>query len=146
MDFLHRLDISGIIWLLQLLTFTSSLPFHSQPSTLPCSFNFGPFRWHFHGHFEASNSLLISFFLSLSISRHEPMCSRSCSLTTWKECEPRSSGYGRILTFWRLRVQIPALYTGWTWHFFIFICCNNCIVCLKRLKIYVKEAGVGPFF
>ena len=30
--------------------------------------------------------------------------------------------------------------------FFTFICCKNCIVCLKRLKINKKEAGVGPIF
>ena len=30
-------------------------------------------------------------------------------------------------------------------HFFTLICCTNCIVCLKRLKINKKEAGVGPF-
>ena len=30
-------------------------------------------------------------------------------------------------------------------HFFTLICCKNCIVCLKRLKINKKEAGVGPF-
>ena len=30
-------------------------------------------------------------------------------------------------------------------HFFIYICCKNCIVCLKRRKINKKEAGVGPF-
>ena len=29
--------------------------------------------------------------------------------------------------------------------FFKLICCKNCIVCLKRLKINSKEAGVGPF-
>ena len=30
-------------------------------------------------------------------------------------------------------------------HFFTYICCKNCNVCLKRLKINEKEAGVGPF-
>ena len=30
-------------------------------------------------------------------------------------------------------------------HVFTFICCKNCIVCLKRPKINEKEAGVGPF-
>ena len=30
-------------------------------------------------------------------------------------------------------------------HFFTNICCKNCNVCLKRLKINKKEAGVGPF-
>ena len=29
--------------------------------------------------------------------------------------------------------------------FFTLFCCKNCIVCLKRLKINEKEAGVGPF-
>ena len=28
--------------------------------------------------------------------------------------------------------------------FFTFICCKNCIVCLKRPKINKKEARVGP--
>ena len=46
--------------------------------------------------------------------------------------------------FWRSWVRILALYTGWTWQFFTLICCNNCIVCLKRPKINKKEAGVGP--
>ena len=42
-----------------------------------------------------------------------------------------------------LWVQIPALYTRWT--FFTYICCKNCNdVCLKRPKINEKEAGVGP--
>ena len=31
-------------------------------------------------------------------------------------------------------------------HFFTYICCKNCNVCLKRLKINEKEAEVGPFF
>ena len=31
-------------------------------------------------------------------------------------------------------------------HFFTYICCKNCIVCLKRPKINEKEAGVGTFF
>ena len=30
-------------------------------------------------------------------------------------------------------------------HFIALICCKNYIVCLKRLKINEKEAGVGPF-
>ena len=29
--------------------------------------------------------------------------------------------------------------------FFIFICCKNCIVSLKRPKINEKEARIGPF-
>ena len=41
-------------------------------------------------------------------------------------------------------VQIPALYTGWT--FFTFICCQNCNdVCLKRTKIKEKGTEDGPF-
>ena len=46
--------------------------------------------------------------------------------------------------FDRLWVRIPEPYTGWT--FFTLICCKNYIVCLKRPKINVKEAGVGPIF
>ena len=31
-------------------------------------------------------------------------------------------------------------------YFFTYICCKNCNdVCLKKLKINEKEAGVGPF-
>ena len=30
-------------------------------------------------------------------------------------------------------------------HFFTFICCKNCNLCLKRQNINEKEAGVGPF-
>ena len=30
-------------------------------------------------------------------------------------------------------------------HFFTYICCKNCNVCLKIPKINKKEAGVGPF-
>ena len=30
-------------------------------------------------------------------------------------------------------------------HFFTYICCKNCIVCLKRPKMNEKVAGVGPF-
>ena len=30
-------------------------------------------------------------------------------------------------------------------HFFTYICCKNCDVCLERPKINEKEAGVGPF-
>ena len=55
--------------------------------------------------------------------------------------EPRSSGYGRRLMFWRSWVRIPVLCTIWT--FFTLICCENCIVCLKRPKINKKEAVVG---
>ena len=57
---------------------------------------------------------------------------------------PWSSGYGRRLMFQWLWVWIPAPYSGWT--FFTFICCKNCNdVCLKRPKINIKEAMVGPF-
>ena len=58
--------------------------------------------------------------------------------------EPWSSGYGWRLMFQMLWVQIPTPYTGWT--FFTLISCKNCIVCLKRPKINVKDAGVGSFF
>ena len=44
--------------------------------------------------------------------------------------EPWSNGYGRRLMFRRLWVQIPALYTGWT--FFHIYLCKIFIVCLKR--------------
>ena len=30
-------------------------------------------------------------------------------------------------------------------HYFTYICCKNCNVCLKRPKINEKEAGIGPF-
>ena len=30
-------------------------------------------------------------------------------------------------------------------HFFTYICCKNCNVCLKRPKINEKEPVVGPF-
>ena len=30
-------------------------------------------------------------------------------------------------------------------HFFTYICCKKCNVCLKRPKINEKEAGVGTF-
>ena len=30
-------------------------------------------------------------------------------------------------------------------HFFTFICCKNCNVCLKKTKINEKVAGDGPF-
>ena len=30
-------------------------------------------------------------------------------------------------------------------HIFTYICCKNCNVCLKKMKINQKEAGDGPF-
>ena len=51
---------------------------------------------------------------------------KKCSIESW------CSGYGRRLMFQRLWVRNPEPYTGWT--FFIFICCKNCNVCLKRRK------------
>ena len=30
-------------------------------------------------------------------------------------------------------------------HFFTYICCKNCNICLKRTKINEKEAGVGTY-
>ena len=67
------------------------------------------------------------------------------ALSLYKGWEPCSSGYGRRLKFDRAWVQIPAPYTGWSWHFFTFICSNNLIICLKRPKINEKEAGDGTF-
>ena len=68
--------------------------------------------------------------------------SSNLSLIAWRE--PWSSGYGRRLTFQRLCVQIPTLYTGWTCHFFTHSCCKNCNEeCFKRPKINEKEAGMG---
>ena len=57
--------------------------------------------------------------------------------------EPWSSGYGenscsRGPGFESQRCILDG-------YFFTFICCKNCIVCLKRPKINEKEAGVGPF-
>ena len=43
--------------------------------------------------------------------------------------------------FGRSRVQIPALYTEWTWNFTTVICCKNCFVCLKRRKWIKKRPG-----
>ena len=53
--------------------------------------------------------------------------------------EPWSSDHGRRLMFKRLRVKESQhwLLDG---HFFTRICCKNCIVCLKRAKIYEKDA------
>ena len=63
-------------------------------------------------------------------------------LHTWRE--PWSSSYGWRFMFERSWVWIPAPNTGWI-HFFTLIC-KNCIdVCLKRPKINVNEAGIGPF-
>ena len=64
----------------------------------------------------------------------------NCVLLWW---EPSSSGDGRWLIFWRTWFRIPALDTGWT--FFKLICCKNCTVCLKRLKINEKEATMSFF-
>ena len=56
--------------------------------------------------------------------------------------ETWSSGYGRRLMFWRSWVQIPALYTGWT-----FILCKFCNdVCLKRPKINDKRGRGWSIF
>ena len=84
---------------------------------------------------------------SMQCSESAVMAKQSSSSKNWGAWgqEPWSSGYGRRLMFWRSCVQIPVPYTGWTWHFFTLICCKNCIVCLKRLKINETEAGVGPF-
>ena len=64
--------------------------------------------------------------------------------------EAWSSGYGRRLVFGRSWVRISAPYTGWTiGHFFTFICCKNCIVCLKQsvhlmsTYVYFQVATLG---
>ena len=62
------------------------------------------------------------------------------------EREPWSSGYGIQLMFKRLWVQIPEQYTGWIWRFFTLICCNNCIVCLKKTKNKRKRGRGWPIF
>ena len=46
--------------------------------------------------------------------------------------------------FQRSLVQIPALYTGWTF-FRILLCSKNLQCVLQKTKIYEKEAGDGPF-
>ena len=46
--------------------------------------------------------------------------------------------------FERSWVRIPTPYTRWT--FFTLICCKNCIVCLKRPKIYKKRTELARFF
>ena len=66
----------------------------------------------------------------------------------WTDCitvtsfhEPWSSVYGgRLMSKGR---GFESRILGW--YFFTLICCKNCIVCLKRLKINEKEAGVGQF-
>ena len=47
--------------------------------------------------------------------------------------------------FQRSRVQILVPYTGWTF-FHIPICCKNSECVFEKMKIYEKEAGIGPFF
>ena len=58
--------------------------------------------------------------------------------------EPWSSGYGKSLTFQGRGFE--SLHRILDGHFFTFICCKNCNVCLGEPKINEKEAGVGPFF
>ena len=53
-----------------------------------------------------------------------------------------SSGYGTRLMLKRLWVLILAADTGWA--FFTLVCCNICIVGLKRPKMNEKEAEDGP--
>ena len=52
--------------------------------------------------------------------------------------EPWSSGYGRRLMFRRSWVQIPALFTGWT--FFTYFCCKKIAT-----KINLKRPGMAHF-
>ena len=84
--------------------------------------------------------------LNMCAFKKEPKYCGSCKMSYANKSrtgrEPWSSGYGKRLTFRRSWVRIPAPYTGWT--FFTYICCKNCNVCLKRLKINEKEAGIGP--
>ena len=55
--------------------------------------------------------------------------------------EPWSSGYGRILVFWRLWVRIPAPYTGWTFfHLFVVII----VMFVWKDEKHEKEAEDGP--
>ena len=56
--------------------------------------------------------------------------------------QPRSSGYGRRLTFLRSWVRIPAQDTRWK---FTFCCCKYCNVYLKEQKMDEKEARDGQF-
>ena len=58
--------------------------------------------------------------------------------------EPWSSGYRSRLNFQRLRVQIPAPYTGWTF-FHIPICCKICNMCLKSRKLMKRGQGLPIF-
>ena len=58
-----------------------------------------------------------------------------------KGWEPNSR-YGSRLIFWRSWVRIRALYTGWTF-FHIPICCKNCNVWLKKMKINKKRPGMA---
>ena len=45
--------------------------------------------------------------------------------------------------FQRSWVWLLAPFTGWTWHFFTLICCNNCYDFFKKTKNKRKETGVG---
>ena len=57
--------------------------------------------------------------------------------------EPWSNGYGRRLVSWRMRVRIPAPYTGRA--FFTNICCKNGKSLFEEMKINTKEAEDGSF-
>ena len=59
--------------------------------------------------------------------------------------EPWSSGYARRLTCQRSWVRIPALDSGWTWHFYTFVA-KIVLFVWKKPKINEKEARDGPFF
>ena len=58
--------------------------------------------------------------------------------------EPWSSDYGRRLIIERSWVRIPALYTGWTRHFFTLICCKNCL--FERAENKLKRGRCWPIF
>ena len=70
------------------------------------------------------------------------MSERICPKQRWNISGPvvmgrESRSKGRGFESWHRKLD---------GHFFTYICCKNCNVCLKRPKINEKEAGVGPFF
>ena len=62
---------------------------------------------------------------------------------SWIRREPRSSGYGRRLM--SEGCGFESQHRRLDGHFFTYICCKNCNICLKRPKINENEAKVGPF-
>ena len=86
--------------------------------SIPASF------WRFRFFLQSNNKYSINF---------------NCINHSYSGREPWYSGYGKRLTFQRLWVY-------WMDIFSHISCKNFNDVCLKRLKINEKEAGVGPFF